>query len=369
GRPADGGPRAVHPPRTAVPGRGRSAPPRSGSCHRPVRIGAALRGRSDVLPPGPDRRGCRDRTPPRRAGDPPPEGDRSAEGQPCARCPPQRRGRPRARGPARPRERGAAGGVDSRRARRLRAPGRGPEAARPRPRQRGPVVPRRQDRPARGPHRRDDGLHARGGAEEGAMGPRGRAVPPAPPAAPRVPPLASAQAVDPDPRPGLRAFEAVLAGAIARVSRMSVSVFFPAADACHGYRLPGYGAVFIVPPRALPPGRRSLNVRRLGPVPAPLAADGADQDAAPGPEPTPTPRAAAPMPARHGGGKPAPDAVELEIRRFEAQMEEYQRQAQIVNQIAEQQIRDFYRTVHRREGGDAGAAPTLVQGPTGGSDD
>src|SRR5215831_2042032 len=115
------------------------------------------------------------------------------------------------------------------------------------------------------------------------MGPRSCAAPPALAAALCVPALASAQTVDPDPRPGLRAFEDVLDRAIARVSRMSVSVFFPAADACHGYRLPGYGAVFIVPPRALPPGRRSLNVRRLGPVPAPLAADGADQDAAPGP--------------------------------------------------------------------------------------
>jgi hypothetical protein len=203
------------------------------------------------------------------------------------------------------------------------------------------------------------------------MGTRYRAVPAAVAAALCVPALAWAQAVDPDPRPGLRAFEDVLDRAVSRVSRMSVSFFFPAAEASHGYRLPGYGAVFIVPARALPPGRRTINVRRFDSNPPALVSEGPDAEAAPGPQPTPTPGAATAVRAGRGGGrKPAPDAVELEIRRFEAQMEEYQRQAQMMNRIAEQQFLAFYRTVH---GGvaaaDATGAPTLVQGPAGVSDD
>jgi hypothetical protein len=202
------------------------------------------------------------------------------------------------------------------------------------------------------------------------MGPRYRVVPAAIAAALCVPALASAQAVDPDPRPGLRAFEDVLDRAVSRVSRMSVSFFFPAAEASHGYRLPGYGAVFIVPARALPPGRRTISVRRFGPDPAPVVAEGQDAEAAPGPQPTPTPGTTTPVRAGHGGvRKPAPDAVELEIRRFEAQMEEYQRQAQRMNQIAEQQFRAFFRSVHGDVGGGAAAGATLVQDPAGDPDD
>jgi hypothetical protein len=67
------------------------------------------------------------------------------------------------------------------------------------------------------------------------------------------PPAARAQEAS-DARTELEVMEAVLDNAIRRVSRPSAAPFLGGAEASRGYRLRGYGAVFVVPPRALPRG-------------------------------------------------------------------------------------------------------------------
>jgi len=58
------------------------------------------------------------------------------------------------------------------------------------------------------------------------------------------------------PRGELEAFAAALERALAGVSRPAAPVILPhAAESVRGYHLKGYGAVFVVPARALPPAR------------------------------------------------------------------------------------------------------------------
>jgi hypothetical protein len=58
------------------------------------------------------------------------------------------------------------------------------------------------------------------------------------------------------PRGELEAFAGALERALARVSRPATTVLLPhAAESVRGYHLKGYGAVFVVPARALPPAR------------------------------------------------------------------------------------------------------------------
>jgi hypothetical protein len=63
---------------------------------------------------------------------------------------------------------------------------------------------------------------------------------------------ASVGAEDKNPRPDIEAMEALLDQAVAKVSRPSVHVVLGGREAARGYRLKGMGAVFVLPPRALP---------------------------------------------------------------------------------------------------------------------
>lgn len=69
-----------------------------------------------------------------------------------------------------------------------------------------------------------------------------------------------------DPREGLEAFEVSLDQAVARVSRPSAAQAVLQGAACRGYHLKGYGAVFILPPQALPLQPRSARRRPAGDV-------------------------------------------------------------------------------------------------------
>ena len=69
----------------------------------------------------------------------------------------------------------------------------------------------------------------------------------------------------PDPRPDLEAAQAVLDRAVAEVSRPSVHIVLGGREAARGYRLKGVGAIFVLPPRALPnPDRERDHVIVLG---------------------------------------------------------------------------------------------------------
>jgi len=87
-------------------------------------------------------------------------------------------------------------------------------------------------------------------------------------------------------RQRLEALEAHLERAVARVSLPHAGVLMGRIDATRGYRLPGYGILFVISPRALP-GERSLRVevgaalprggRAIGPPVPPVGGDWEEQ--------------------------------------------------------------------------------------------
>lgn len=69
-------------------------------------------------------------------------------------------------------------------------------------------------------------------------------------------PVATVHAEDKNPRTDLETMEALLDQAVAKVSRPSVHVVLGGREAARGYRLKGVGAIFVLPPRALPGPQR-----------------------------------------------------------------------------------------------------------------
>lgn len=69
----------------------------------------------------------------------------------------------------------------------------------------------------------------------------------------------------PDSRGELGDMEAVLDQVVRKVSEPAAAPFFGGGEASHAYRLAGYGAFFVVPPRALPRSAKVVVVRRQGP--------------------------------------------------------------------------------------------------------
>jgi hypothetical protein len=59
--------------------------------------------------------------------------------------------------------------------------------------------------------------------------------------------------------------EAILDKVVRKVSEPSAAPFLGVTGASHAYRLAGYGALFVVPPRALPRRGRVVIVRKVGP--------------------------------------------------------------------------------------------------------
>jgi hypothetical protein len=122
-------------------------------------------------------------------------------------------------------------------------------------------------------------------------------------------------AEDVDPRADLGTMEALLDRVVRRVSLPSAAPFFGAIEASRAYRIPGYGVVFVVPPRSLPA------VRGLGLHPVPEE-----------------PQAVSDKP-----GPPAPDASE-ELRQAFAREEALRRSL-----AAERQQESRARTARERE--------------------
>jgi hypothetical protein len=69
----------------------------------------------------------------------------------------------------------------------------------------------------------------------------------------------------PDPRGELGDMEAVLDQVVRKVSEPAAAPFFGGGEASHAYRLAGYGALFVVPPRALPRAGKVVIVHRQEP--------------------------------------------------------------------------------------------------------
>lgn len=134
----------------------------------------------------------------------------------------------------------------------------------------------------------------------------------------------------------LERFEWALDRAVRKVSRPSAAPILGGAEACRGYHINGYGALFVLAPRALPVRPRSAH------------------------ESPPHAAVALPPPAlrvkldkleaerRKAGNPRAKDAGREELLALEAQVAALQRAAETARQEAELAIEETSRELHRR---------------------
>ncbi len=148
------------------------------------------------------------------------------------------------------------------------------------------------------------------------------------------------------PRSGIEQLEAQLDQAVGQVSRPIAGIVVGPAEGARGYHLPGYGAVFVLAPRALP---RSRRVMVLGADPTAravfeLEASSESEDPkADGQAPRPDRR----IRIRAGGPVPLDPDEARELAEIEAQVAAFQREAEEARQHAE---REFERLVRDLQG-------------------
>ena len=169
---------------------------------------------------------------------------------------------------------------------------------------------------------------------------------------------AGAGAQTPEPRVDLSMMESALESAVRQVSLASAAPFFGESAGCRGYRLQGYGAVFVVPPRLVP--------RRRGVA---VVGGGSQQAAAagkPGAAAAPSDKSQDPMEqileelraeqqrlgAEVDKGTPSSQARrqarERELRAMEERVEALQREAERARREAEQAFAELSREARTR---------------------
>ena len=141
-----------------------------------------------------------------------------------------------------------------------------------------------------------------------------------------LPPVAAAQEAA-SPRADLERFEWALDHAVRKVSRPSAAPILGGAEACRGYHINGYGALFVLAPRALPVRHRSAH------------------------ESPPQPALAAPPPPPAQRGKaraPGDKEAAADLMALEAQVAALQRAAETAREEAEVALEETTRELHRR---------------------
>lgn len=144
------------------------------------------------------------------------------------------------------------------------------------------------------------------------------------------------------PRADLEQFEMALDRAVRKVSRPSAAPILGGAEACRGYHINGYGALFVLAPRAMPVRRRSAHE---SPPQAVLVAPPAPAARA---EKVQAPR------ARGQGRVPADQEAADDLLALEAQVVALQRAAETTREEAEVALEETTQELHRRL-----LAPTL----------
>jgi hypothetical protein len=150
-------------------------------------------------------------------------------------------------------------------------------------------------------------------------------------------PLSAAAEETPPPRDDLERFEWALDTAVRKVSRPSAAPILGGAAACRGYHINGYGALFVLAPRALPVRQRSAHespprVAVATPAPA-LRARLEKLDAE------------RRRKARHPGEN---ESAREDLLALEAQVAALQRAAETAREEAELALEETTRELHRR---------------------
>jgi len=145
----------------------------------------------------------------------------------------------------------------------------------------------------------------------------------------------------PVPREALEALEASLDRAVGQVSRPAPGIVLGRAESARGYHLPGYGAVFVLAPRALPRGGAvvAFRVRK-----------------APAGRTRPQFQAS----VERGGEQRVVSPEVDELLAIEQQVLEFQREAEEARQSAELEFERLSRDLHNRL-----AAPPASPRPAG----
>ncbi len=172
-----------------------------------------------------------------------------------------------------------------------------------------------------------------------------------------------------NPRAELDALAVELEGAVGRVSQPGVEPLL-GADAARGYYLPGQGAFFVLPPRALPRESRQIIVRRGGTTPGSAAvapgssAELRELEELLGPEEARRivqeqqleAQARQELARRARERRQLSPEREAELRRLEKQVEAFQREAERARQEAERTWAEMLLEVQQRLQGTHAAA-------------
>jgi len=136
----------------------------------------------------------------------------------------------------------------------------------------------------------------------------------------------------PSPRADLERFESELDRAVRKVSRPSGGPLLAGAEGCRGYHLSGYGALFVLTPRALPVRPRAAHESTPQPGPATSAAL----------------RARLERTARSKTASAADREAAEDLLALEAHAMALQRAAETTREEAEAALEETTRELHRR---------------------
>jgi len=171
------------------------------------------------------------------------------------------------------------------------------------------------------------------------------------------------------PRGDLAELEAALDQAVRKVSAPAAAPFLGGGEASRAYRLPGYGTLFVVPPRLLPRAGRVVVVRDARPGAAPVVASSEEAPTAPPANEDP-PSAVERRELRIEreiqvqARTRQREAREKELRAMEEKVEALQREMQHARQEAEQALdRTVREAMQIRITGDGIAAVAPVAPP------
>lgn len=151
------------------------------------------------------------------------------------------------------------------------------------------------------------------------------------------------------PRVEIERLEAQLDRAVGQVSRPGAGIVMGRAEGARGYHLPGYGAVFVLAPRALP---RAREVMVLGTGPASgavfeIETSGEGEEPRTADAQTPRPDRDRRIRIRSVGRRPVPlDPEHAQVlAEIEAQVAAFQREAEEARQAAERELEQLSRDV------------------------
>jgi hypothetical protein len=175
-----------------------------------------------------------------------------------------------------------------------------------------------------------------------------------------------------DARRDMDLMEATLDRVVRQVSNASASPFLGATEASRAYHLPGYGTLFVIPPRVLPRTGKVMIVRKEGPDGsliewssdvAPNEANEASEAMARATSKLRIERRRIEKELEAQTHSRSSQSREKELRAIEEQVEALQREAQRTRQDAERAFERAVREVEMRLGPSDGLAPVAPPPP------